>query len=135
MFDEKFENLLMQAIVTQFFENPPMYAYLQDGQQVAMTHRVTPVQAVAERVLVAKNDELLTAIVAALDLDEFATKVSAIVIKELTGSTSGFHQDAYRNAARQKAIREKVDERLVELLAADIHAKMKADAEANDHNE
>ena len=132
-FTEAFEAQFMQAIVRQFFENPPLFGTLPDGQVVNIPPRTTPVQAVAGKLLSEKNAELLEAIMDAVDIDVLAHGVADEVLKVLKAPEPigyGLY-DRSPAAAIRKRLKEKVDARLVELIAQDIHARMKADDEAD----
>lgn len=131
MISDTFETLLLQAVVRQFFENPPMFGTTLDGQPINIPARATPAQEVAARLLNAKNAELLDAIVEAIDLDVLAGQVASQVLAtlKLPERTYGGY-DSSPTAKIRERLKERVDNRLVELMAQDIHARMKADEAA-----
>lgn len=132
MIDEHFEAQLMQAIVRQFFENPPVVGTLPDGTYVNIPPRTTPAQAVAARLLSDKNAELLDSIMEAIDLDVFAASVAAEVLKTLTAPENphGYGRDS--GAEARKRLKDRVDNRLVELMAQDMYARMKDEERASE---
>ena len=125
--DSQFETSLMDAVVRQFFENPPIVGQTSDGQIVTIPSRPTPVQVVAARLLSEKNAELLDAIMAAIDVDVLAGLVAAEVAKVLTAPEQrGMWASQTQTPAARKQLRERIDNRLVELMAQDVYARFKA---------
>lgn len=125
--NDQFEAQLMQAVVRQFFENPPIVGTLPDGQYVNIQPRSTPAQVVTAQLLTERNGELLAAIMAAVDVDVLAQGVAAEVLKTLTRPDNRYGYDRTAASELRKRLKEKVDARLVELLAQEMFAQMKAD--------
>lgn len=122
---DQFGDRLLDAVVRQFFENPPVFGTLSDGTPVNIPTRSTPVQLVAARLLQEKNGELIDAILEAVDTDDLADLV-AKKLYELIQPRERSHWTSDPNEKRRATLQEKVDARLVELIAQDTYAKMKS---------
>jgi len=124
MISEQFEAQLMQAIVRQFFENPAVVGTMSDGTIFNVPARPTPASAVAANLLSQKNEELLKAIMDAIDIDVLAEAVAVNVQKTLLASENryGFSNDP--SVEIRKRLKEQIDSRLVELMAQDLYKKM-----------
>lgn len=122
---DAFLDQIMRAIVTQFFESPEIRVPMEGGAYIPP--RSTPAQVVTARLLSDKQGELLDKIMEKIDLDIVAEGVAKAVLAVLTKpeptTSYSYRQDAGVQA--RKNLKERVDNRLVELLAADLFAKMK----------
>lgn len=125
-----FESELLQAVVRQFFENPPVHATTPEGQPLYIPARSTPAQAVAARLLVEKNSELLNAIMESIDVEEFAEKVAANVLTVLLEPENRYYVNSTPGAEARKRLKERVDARLVELLAQDLYSRINNERDA-----
>ncbi len=126
---EAFVDQIMRAIVNQFFENPQIV--VTDGSPF-VPPRSTPSQVVAARLLQEKQGELLDAIMERLDVDTFAETVAQRAVQVLTTRPSAYGYNSAPDDVRRRELQKRVDERLVELMAADLFAKMHPEATDDD---
>jgi hypothetical protein len=129
-----FLDQIMRAIVQQFFEAPQIIVYPTSTDQPYIPpppQRSTPVQVVTERLLTDKQAELLDAIMEKIDLDALAEGVAAKVSQTLlatdpTRPSYGWTKTEQAQVRARQELRERIDSRLVELLAQDMFASIKS---------
>lgn len=96
-----FEDKILEAIVTRFFEPHTVYAPVQTFDQQTGQYRTewsassqkSPVQVVAEQIFSAKKTEIMAAVLERISIDAIATHlvplVSADIVKQLAPPTGG----------------------------------------------